>query len=181
MSRGRRQTEPKKVTMAVRRARCIQLRISGLTYEQIGGQLGISNVAAYKHVRAGLEAAAKSCAENIDGVREQELCWLDRALTVVMSVLAKPDALASDRLAAVDRLVKIQERRARYLGLDKPEQYEHAGAGGGSLFTPVIMLPPEDPRDDELPVLEAHAEVLESALESAVVAVGAANGSSGRR
>lgn len=146
----RKNTAPLKVQTIVRRAEVMRLRMAGLTYEEIGQRIGISNVAAYWHVKRALEQARTKLAEATDNVRDQELRRLDRALVIVMAAMTpnpkkKPGA---SELAAVDRLLKIMERRAKYLGLDAPEKYEHAGAGGKSLLSPVIMLPPED-EDDE--------------------------------
>jgi hypothetical protein len=47
-------------------------------------------------------------------VREFEISRLDRLLTVAW------DLAMSGNLNAIDRILKIQERRARYQGLDAP-------------------------------------------------------------
>lgn len=149
----RKNTSPTKVTAAIRRVEVMRLRMTGLTYEEIGRRVGISNVAAYNHVKHALEHARTELIEVTDTVREQELRRLDRALVVVMAAMtprnrARP---GPNELAAVDRLIKIMERRAKYLGLDAPTQFEHAAPGGAALLAPVIMLPDEDPADDETP------------------------------
>lgn len=49
------------------------------------------------------------------------------------------------RLAAIDRLLKIQERRARLLGLDKPTKVASTNPDGSKQAAPfVIVASPED-------------------------------------
>lgn len=130
-----RKTQPRKVKSVERRAEAIRLRIAGRTYADIGAALGISGQSAYDHVKLGLEQTAKEMGESADVVREQELQRLDRALQLVMERIEKGD------MSATDRLVKLQERRAKLLGLDRPTTFEHTGGDGRPLA--VVVLPPE--------------------------------------
>ncbi len=169
----RKNTAPIKVTTATRRAEVMRLRMAGLTYEEIGQRLGISNVAAYQHVKRGLEVARTKLVEAADSVREQELRRLDRALVIVMAAMTPKQGASAgpDQLAAIDRLIKIMERRAKYLGLDAPSQFEHAAPGGRPLLAPVIMLPAEEDPDEP----EASGPVAKQELTNG------ANGSNGHR
>jgi predicted DNA-binding protein (UPF0251 family) len=120
-------TGPRKVRSAQRRAEVMRLREEGHKFPEIGRRLGISHVAAWKHCQRGLEEAAKQLTESAETIRAIELNRLDRALVKVFRKVDQGD------LAAVDRLIKIQERRAKLLGLDAAEKYEHSGAGGGPI------------------------------------------------
>jgi predicted DNA-binding protein (UPF0251 family) len=141
-------TSSRQVRTALRRGEIIRLRDQGYTYDEIGRRVGISAVAAYKHVKAALELAAKDLAESVDEVRIQELRRLDRATVKVMK---KIDG-KGDALSAIDRLVKIQERRAKFLGLDAPAQLEH-GVTSGPLKAPVVLLPEPDKEPTDPPAL----------------------------
>ncbi|MEW6270097.1 MAG: sigma factor-like helix-turn-helix DNA-binding protein, partial [Thermodesulfobacteriota bacterium] len=46
------------------RRQCVELRRSGLTYEEIGKQVGITPQGAHKHVKRALEALASKTAED---------------------------------------------------------------------------------------------------------------------
>jgi hypothetical protein len=127
------------VAQIERDSQAVELRRRGLSYRQIAAQLEWKNQAsAYEAVKRGLaDAITEPAAE----VRRLELDRLDEYQRHALRVLATPhwtvsqgvvvkleDAngaeqpLADDApvLAALDRLIKISERRARLLGLDAP-------------------------------------------------------------
>jgi hypothetical protein len=118
-----------------RDARAVDLRRAGLTYRQIAAELDLSVSCAHDAVQRGL---ADSVVETNEEVRRLELDRLDHLARTALKVIAKPhlavsqgrvvkhpatgEPLADDgpALAAIDRLLKIQDRRARLLGLDAP-------------------------------------------------------------
>jgi hypothetical protein len=113
--------------IAARQAEAIRLRVRGKTIREIATELGISVALAHRDVRTAMAATAKEAEENVAEQRGLELSRLERALEVVESVLTgAPDADNGDELSlkALDRLVKIQEQRAKLLGLYAPEKRE---------------------------------------------------------
>lgn len=135
---GRRQR--RSVEQVDRDARAVELRRRHLNYRQIAHELGFSSVSsAYKSVQRGL---ADTIAETNDEVRRQELERLDDLARASLRVLETThfavshgqvirhpetgEVLVDDGpvLAAVDRLLKIMDRRAKYLGLDAPAKLE---------------------------------------------------------
>jgi hypothetical protein len=143
-----RQAPRKKVTHVATRRRsrtvdqierdavAVEHRRRGLTYRQIAVTMGWKNQAsAYEAVQRGLRDAI---AEPADEVRQLELDRLDEYQRHALKVLATPhwhvsqgvvvvhpateEPLTDDApvLAALDRLLKISERRAKLLGLDAP-------------------------------------------------------------
>lgn len=123
-----------------RDARAVDLRRNGLTYRQIAAELGFSSVAsAHEAVQRGL---MDTIAETNDEVRRLELDRLDHLARTALKILGKPHLVVSQGrvarhpetgetlvdsgpvLAAIDRLLKIQERRAKLLGLDAPAKVE---------------------------------------------------------
>lgn len=120
-------------------ARAVELRRRHLNYRQIARELGMSTSTAYEAVQRGL---ADTIAETNDEVRRQELERLDDLARASLRVLAAPHLVVSQGrvarhpdtgealvdsgpvLAAIDRLLKIQERRAKLLGLDAPSKVE---------------------------------------------------------
>ena len=107
---GRPARGEEQAAVIARELQVLELRRAGMTFQQIADEVGYadrSNAhAAYK--RAIARAFQQPAAE----VRELEADRLDR---LQLAVWAR--ALRGD-LAAVDRVLKISERRARLLGLD---------------------------------------------------------------
>jgi len=105
-----------KTIISTERAKeAVALRLAGRTYDEIAAALGCGHGTAYRAVAGHLAATRAEAAETAQELREVELQRLDRLLAVVGPMAEKGD------LAAVDRVLRIQERRAAYLGLDAPK------------------------------------------------------------
>jgi hypothetical protein len=86
------------------------LRLAGVEYSKIAEQLGYASASgAYHAAQAGLTAAVD---EPKSQIRALELRRLDEMLVGLWRKARGGD------LAAVDRVLKVMERRARYLTLD---------------------------------------------------------------
>jgi hypothetical protein len=127
---------------AERRARAVQMRLEGADYPAIAAELGYSDqAAAHKDITRALESAVTRQHKAVELLRQEELMRLDLLWVEVWKVLKRDHVTVSngrlvrdDRgqplrddgpvLAAVDRLVRILERRAKYLGLDAPTKHE---------------------------------------------------------
>ncbi|TCO47314.1 hypothetical protein [Actinocrispum wychmicini] len=97
---------------AERRGRALELRKAGASYEQIAQQCGYSHRAtAHRAVTQALASVADELAAD---VRTLELSRLDSMLMGLWRAARDGDA------SAVDRVLKIMERRAKILGLDTP-------------------------------------------------------------
>ena len=105
-----------RITATERRREALDLRRSGLSFEQIGERLGITRQAAYKHVSKALDKLAEESSDSADKLRALELERLDKLLLGCYA-----DAATGD-LRAVDRALRIIERRAKLLGLDAPSK-----------------------------------------------------------
>lgn len=90
------------------------MRIAGATFEQIGERLGISKQAAHDTVVKALDQTRRETAEGAEVIRHTELTRLDALQTALWA-----DAIKGD-VQAVDRILKIMQRRAMLLGLDAP-------------------------------------------------------------
>lgn len=109
-----------------RRWKAWELRVKGKSYRAIGEALGVSGKTAHQDCQAVLVRVIEEANENAAQDRAVALYRLDKALGVVEAVL---DAEVFDesgnadhelRLKALDRLTRIEERRAKLLGLDAP-------------------------------------------------------------
>lgn len=120
--------------------RALDLRSEGKTYRQVAAELGKDVHWTHDAVNWAIRETFREAAEY---VRDLELMRLDQMYSAVMAVLKArhftvsqgkiiymgDEPLKDDGpvLQAVDRLLKIQERRARYLGLDAEKKVSVSG------------------------------------------------------
>lgn len=123
---------------AERDAEACRLRARRMTYQQIADALGYGDKGtAYRAVQRGLAAIVQEPAaellrlelEQLDYMAQQVIKVLERRHVSVSHGQivyhgGKPVRDDGPVLAAVDRLLKIQERRAKLLGLDAPKRLE---------------------------------------------------------
>lgn len=94
------------------RRRAWELRIAGLTQQQIGAKLGISQ-SIVSRMLARARADATEATQNIAATATTEqIARLDRMLTALW------EKVRNGNERAVDTALRIEERRARLLGLD---------------------------------------------------------------
>lgn len=103
----------------------LELRKRAASYRRIGQQLGITEEGARQCVLRALRRLRETVDESAVEVLALELQRLDDVTMPVLEKAAKGD------LNAVDRLLRIQDRRAKYLGLDAAIRAELSGPGGG--------------------------------------------------
>src|SRR5690606_4944610 len=118
---------------AERDAQAARLRAQHWTYQQIADELGYPNRSeAYRAVQRALKAAIREPGEELLALELERLDRLARAAEevleahhvkvagggVVYGEAGQPLEDTKPVLEAIDRLLKIQERRARLLGLD---------------------------------------------------------------
>jgi hypothetical protein len=119
------------------------MRMSGATFQQIADALGYkSRGAACQDIGRALEAAVAEQTRSVEAYREEELQRLDLLLAEAWAILKREHVAVSHGrivvdeetgekvrddgpvLQAIDRILKIQERRAKFLGLDAPTKIE---------------------------------------------------------
>lgn len=121
---------------AERDAEACRLRVAGATYDQIAAQLGYTDRSLAR--RACERALLAVVAEPAEVLRTLELARLDAALIKAFKILHGQHVVVSNGrvvldpgtgqplvdsapvLGAIDRILKIGERRAKLLGLDEP-------------------------------------------------------------
>ncbi len=115
----------KTIRTCQRRARALQMRLDGHTYQEIGEDIGISTMAAYKHVIKALENLNKDNEEKAEWLISMECARLDRLHWANWEA-----AISGGDLPAVDRILKIMERRSKLLGLDAPNKIAQTNIDG---------------------------------------------------
>ena len=111
-----------------RMARALELRELGTTYESIATQTGVSTRQAYEDVQDALREITREPAESVLAV---ELRRLDAILYPMTQ-----QARGGDQ-GAVDRVLRIMDRRAKYLGLDRADNSQKV-AGVKSLLEELL-------------------------------------------
>lgn len=127
---------------AERDAQAARLRAQHWTYQQIADELGYPDKSvAYRAVQRALRAAIREPGEELLALELERLDRLARAAEEVLEAhhvkvaggeivydeAGQPLEDTRPVLEAIDRLLKIQERRARLLGLDAPVKQQITG------------------------------------------------------
>lgn len=107
---------PSEARSLERQLSVLQLSRAGHKCPEIGRRLGMDRTQAWRYLQAALEAVREEVAEVTEEWRARELDRLDalQAAAWDSAVATNPD------WQAMDRVLKIMERRARLLGLDAP-------------------------------------------------------------
>jgi hypothetical protein len=101
--------------------KALELRKRGMNYTQIGKMLGCARNTACRYVLSELENLADKCREEAAHVRDLELQRLDDLY------LKAWEAVEGGDLPAIDRCLRVQERRAKLLGLDAAQKVDVQG------------------------------------------------------
>jgi hypothetical protein len=117
MARGKK-TDSNEITLAKRRAKALELRLAGNSYRDIAKKTGVALSTSWEDINDGLLMLADQEQEKAKVLRQLELERLDALLLGHWSKAITGDYDAS-------RVVlRIADRRAKLLGLDKPEQLD---------------------------------------------------------
>lgn len=122
---GEPKTGERAISAAERQVEALKLRKAGLDFRRIAQQLGWAGPGpAHKAVTKALRDIVREPAEEL---RTLEVERLDAMLLGIWSKASGGDTWA------IDRALKIMERRAGLLGLDAPRKIEQTGKDGGAV------------------------------------------------
>jgi DNA-binding CsgD family transcriptional regulator len=116
MSRSESKISKRITTSRERENTALELRKAGYTCAKIGQALGISGSAANQTLCRALARLEAQSKESAADYRRIQLERLDGMLTAMWKPAINGDP------QAVDRVLKIEERRSKLLGLDAPEK-----------------------------------------------------------
>ncbi len=131
----------KKLNARERRDKALEARKAGYTYQAIGDLLGITKGAAHKTIMVALTEIDEKIAESADAVRTIELERLDKLYSVMYVQALKGNQ------GAVDRCLRIMDRRAKYRGLDAPKAIDVTS--GGEIIKGYVNVSPADWSKDD--------------------------------
>ena len=101
--------------------------LGGLTYRQMAGALDVSLGTIANDVKIILGRWEREQVQDVSEWVELESRRLERMLNAIWN-----DAI-DGKSSAIDRALRIMERRAKLLGLDAPSKQQISGADGSSL------------------------------------------------
>lgn len=106
----------KREAAAERRVKALELRKLGWSYRRIGKALNVAGKTAFKDVKDSLVELRKEQDDLSEDVLVLELSRLDEILVPTLR------QAISGKLEAVDRVLRIMDRRSRFLGIDAPSK-----------------------------------------------------------
>jgi len=117
-----------KATRAERENIVFEMRKSGATFEKIGAALGVSAQRVHQIFERKLLEVRSKTGQTAEQLRALEMQRLDDLQSFLWDKAKKGNA------TAIDRILKIMERRARLEGLDAPQRI---GLGGDPGAPPI--------------------------------------------
>lgn len=135
--RGRAKTGKKALTTAQRHLKAIELRVAGLTLEQIAVELNYrSRQGAQKAIELGMKKAYKEPADDLRRIEKERL---DRMWEKAWGKFDKKRIPLETMGQLVRLLLKISNRRAALLGLDSPVRHQVSAGIDADLSAKVQM------------------------------------------
>jgi hypothetical protein len=117
MGRGTRgcveKVTPAKISAAERQQKALEMKRTGATYQQIANALG------YRNRSSSADAVTRALRATVSKETAHELRLIELARLDAMWLVLWPRVLSGD-LNAVDRCLRIMERRAAICGLNAP-------------------------------------------------------------
>lgn len=138
----------------------LKLRKMGLDAQQISGELDVPVDRVRNIISSALKALSKEMKGQAEQIRSLELTRLDELQTAIWA-----DCM-DGKLTAIDRVLKIMERRSKLVGLDAPERVdikadmklEHMKEAKDRLMSKILDMVPEEEEEvaGELPAPEVE-------------------------
>lgn len=94
---------------------CLELRVAGATLEEIGRAVDLHKSNVSRRIKAALASIPAEQAESLRSMENQRLDRMQKAIW---------NQVRQGHLGAIDRAVRISERRSRLNGLDAPQQVD---------------------------------------------------------
>jgi hypothetical protein len=118
---GKLTLDQRKILARQREAAALSLRKAGVSYNQIATQLNIAPLYAYRVVQRALQRIVEDYRPDAERLIALELERLDAMTLPLWQLINNPKAEPELIQGAVDRVLKIMDRRAKLVGLDKLE------------------------------------------------------------
>ncbi len=121
-----------KVGSALLRQQILELRLTGMTVRDIARTVHRGPTRVHQILVSALEELAATNAETTDNIVKLELERLDKMVESMWLARAAPEVASA--------LLKVMERRAKLLGLDKPTKTGFVGKDGEFTDAPTLIV-----------------------------------------
>lgn len=122
-----------------RMMRAVMLRKAGATFEQIGEELGVTKVRAFQMVDQYLKELHEQTREVAVSLKAMEMMRLDEMQLHLWAIATSTANGFAERMQAMDRVLKIMERRAKYENLDQiPEATVNIKTETRKVMAPIL-------------------------------------------
>jgi hypothetical protein len=112
----------------VKRLEAWKLYVLGWTYREIAAEINMSAAQVCNYINDTIKEIAEENKISGKDYIKAEIERLDMMLKYWMpKVQDNPEAIGNPADTATHNVIKIMERRTKYLGLDQPAQVEHSG------------------------------------------------------
>lgn len=128
-----------KATKLERQRQALEYRRMAFGYAEIAERIGISTTQAFRLVREAMQDARTQIEAEASEMKAEEISRLDGMMRGLW-----PDARKGQH-GAVDRVLKIMERRAKLLGLDAPVKLAQTNKEGDEDRDPTSYVVPVPP------------------------------------
>lgn len=132
------------MTVEERAEKALAMRRAGKSYAEIGKELKTNPGMVHRMVKAQLREVIDTMKEEAEEVLEMELSRIDAMMAAIY-----PKALQG-HLLSVDRVLRLMERRAAFLGIDAPKRQEITGGNGGPIEVDERVLLIQENRDQRI-------------------------------
>ena len=124
--KGRERRVDRRIKTADRTARALELRRSGATYEEIAQACGYrSRSEAFQSIQRALSRVIEEPAQALREIEGQRLDAMQQAIW---------DKAMTGDLPAIDRMLRLMERRAKLFGLDTPTKIAPTDPSGEAAY-----------------------------------------------
>src|SRR5690606_22498535 len=117
----------KELEIEVRRAKLAKPKLGGISVRQSAQELGCSGGTVYSDLEAALARTADTADEHSRMERHVSLGRCEAALRAIWPRICRGD------VEAINAFVRLDQRRAKLLGLDAPTKQELSGPDGGPI------------------------------------------------
>jgi len=145
---------PVRIAAREHEMKALQMRREGFSYPEIASKMGITQAGAFQCVMRVLAAFEDDIKELVPSVRQIELQRLDYYLSKLKERINQ----GNDK--AIGSALRIQERRAKLMGLDAPVEISHSGE---------IQLIPDDQLDTEIHQLATSLGMISGAVVAGLI------------
>lgn len=120
---GRKRSKTKKASLVAeeKRQKAIDLRRKGYSYREIGAEIGATHGYCYKLVSQALKRIREETNEIAEDARQLEMERLDQLWMHAYQAVEAGD------IGAIDKAVRVMDRRSKLLGLDAPARHDITG------------------------------------------------------